>query len=58
MLLLCFLKQQLKKTFSKDFKYLFLERGEEKEKGVTETSIGCLSHTPNWGPGLPPRHVP
>ena len=42
----------------------FLERGEgrEKEKGkkhpcVRETSIGCLLHTPNWGPGPQPRHV-
>ena len=25
---------------------------------MRETSIGCLLHTPNWGPGLQPRHVP
>ena len=43
--------------FKKYFIYLFLERGEGKERG-RESSIGCLSHAPNWGPGLQPRHVP
>ena len=42
--------------------FLFLERGEgregEKHQRVRDKSIGCLSHAPNWGPGLPPRHVP
>ena len=34
--------------------YLFLEG-----KGGKETLMcGRLSHTPNWGPGLQPRHVP
>ena len=46
--------------------YLFiLERGEGRERG-RDTSmceryivqIGCLSHAPNWGPGLQPRHIP
>ena len=47
----------------RDFIYLLLERGEERKKG-RETSlckrymIGCLSHAPNWGPGLQPKHVP
>ena len=36
----------------KDFIYLFLERGKE-----TSPVWGCLSHTPNWGPGPKPRHV-
>ena len=40
------------------FIYL-LERGEGKGERGRETSMcGCLSHTPNWGPGLQPRHVP
>ena len=43
--------------------YLFLERWEGKRKGekhqcARETWIGCLSHTPNWGPGQQPRDVP
>ena len=45
---------------------LLLERGEgreedgeeEKQQCARETSIGCLLHTPNWGPGLQPRYVP
>ena len=38
--------------------YLFLERGEGKERG-RETSIGgCFPHAPYWGPGPQPRHVP
>ena len=41
--------------------YLFIYkergRGEEKNWCVRDTSIGCLSHTPNWGPCLQPRHV-
>ena len=43
--------------------YLFLERGERREKGgekhrcVRETLIGCFSHAPNRGPGLPPGQV-
>ena len=51
-------------SFFKDFIYFFLERGEgmekegEKHQCVGDTSISCLSHTPNWGPGLQPRHVP
>ena len=46
-----------------DFIYLFLEKGREgeregeKQRCVRETSIGCLWHTPDWGPGLQPRPV-
>ena len=50
------------------FLSLFLERKGGRKRGketlmcfsvsVRETSIGCLLHTPNWGPGLQPRHVP
>ena len=38
--------------------YLFFYR-ERKGRGKTgrETSIGCLSHTPNQGPGPQPQHV-
>ena len=48
----------------KNFINLFLERGEGKEKEREKhqcprnTSIGCLSHGPNWGPGPQLRHVP
>ena len=40
------------------FVYLFIsrERGKEGERG-TETSISCLSHILNWGPGPQPSHV-
>ena len=36
--------------------YLFLERGEGRKR-QRETSMGCLSHAPKWGPSLQPRHV-
>ena len=53
----------------KDFIYSHVERGEGKEERERErerekhrhargTLIGCLSHTPNWGPGPQPRHFP
>ena len=42
--------------FFKDVVYLFLERGEGREKG---TSVcGCLSCAPFWGPDPQPRPVP
>ena len=34
------------KFFLKDFIYLFLERGEGKEKERETSMCGCLSHTP------------
>ena len=34
------------------------EREGEKHQHVRYTSIGCLSHTPNWGPDPQPRHGP
>ena len=34
------------------------EREGEKHWCERETLISCLLHTPNWGPGLQPRHVP
>ena len=42
----------------KDFVYLFLERGEGREKGRETSMCGCLSCAPTWGPGPQPRHVP
>ena len=51
----------LKKTL---FIFIFRERGregereEEKHGCVTDTLIGSLWHTPSWGPGPQPRHVP
>ena len=44
----------------KDCIYLFLERGEEREKG-RERNISVwlpLVRHPHWGPGPQPRHVP
>ena len=44
--------------FFLDFIYLFLESREGREKERKETwRCGCLTHTPNWGPGPHPRHV-
>ena len=42
------------------FIYLFLERGEEKERGREISVCGCLSHAPYWRRGLAckTRHVP
>ena len=50
--------------FIGDFVYLFLESREGRKKkrerniSVQDKLIGCLSHAPNRGPGLQPRHVP
>ena len=40
--------------FKKDFIYLFLERGERREKEREKNINMC----PSWGPGWQPRHVP
>ena len=37
--------------------YLFLERGEGREKERKTSMCGCISWTPYWGPGPQPRHV-
>ena len=42
----------------KDLFIYFQREGKGGRKGGRETSIGYLSHTPNQGPGLQPRHVP
>ena len=52
--------------FFKDFIYLFLDRGEGREKkgekaretSMCERYIYHLSHAPNWGASLQPRHAP
>ena len=41
--------------FLKYFIYLFLERGEGREK---HQSVVASHSPPHWGPGLQPRHVP
>ena len=42
-----------------DFIYLFLERGEGKEReGETYQCVVASHMTPYWGPGPQPRHVP
>ena len=41
--------------------FFFLERGKGRKTSMSErniTSISCLSHAPNQGPGPQPRHVP
>ena len=44
--------------------FTFREKGRkgesegEKHQCARDTSTGCLSHAPKWGPGLQPRHVP
>ena len=43
------------KNYFKDFIYLFLERGEEREKSIM---CGCLLCTFNWGAGPQPKHAP
>ena len=47
-------------SFHKDFIYLFLERGEgrEKERETNINMCGRLSHAPYWGPGPQPRPMP
>ena len=35
----------------KDFIYLFLDRGERKERGRETSMCGCPSRVPYWGPG-------
>ena len=45
--------------FKKDFIYLFLDRGEGREKEMErkKSMRGCLLCAPHWGPGPQPRHV-
>ena len=44
--------------FITDFIYLFLGRGEGRERGRETSMCACLLCAPYWGSGLPPRHVP
>ena len=50
--------------FKRFYLFTFWEKGREGEREgerhryVRETSVGCLLHTHNWGPGLQLRHVP
>ena len=50
--------------FFKGFIYSFLERRREGEREgeqhlcARDTSINCLLHAPNWGPGSQPRYMP
>ena len=50
--------------FLRFYLFIFREKGTEgeregrKHRCARETSVGCLSHAPNWGPGPQPRHVP
>ena len=46
-------------NFLKDFIYLFVERGERREKERERNITVWLPLVrPLWGPGLKPRHVP
>ena len=38
--------------------YLFLERGDRREKEKEISVYYCLLRAPHWGPGPQPRHVP
>ena len=62
LLLVMCLSQQLFSLFSKIRFYVFIfrEGGREGEKRpcARDTLFGCLSHTPNRGPGSQRRHVP
>ena len=44
--------------FLTDIIYLFLERGEGRERGRDISMCGFLSCATYWGPCLQPRHVP
>ena len=44
--------------FLEDFIYLFLERGRDGEREEEKYQCMVSSHTPYWGPGPQPRHVP
>ena len=37
--------------------FIFRERRREEERGRDTSMCGCLSYTPNWGPGPQPMHV-
>ena len=45
-------------SFFKDFIYLFLEKGDEREKEWGTSMCGWPSCNLHWGTGLKPRHVP
>ena len=56
-----YLKCFSRKSFYFLKKILFISfQGKEKggRKRSRETSVGCLSHPPNWGPVPQPSHVP
>ena len=59
---ICFSKMWLNSLvllFLKDFIYLFLKRGEGREKKREKHQCVVASHVPQpWGPGPQPRHVP
>ena len=38
--------------------FIFRQRVREEERGRETLLCGCLSHSPYWGPGPKPRHVP
>ena len=44
--------------FFKDFLYLFLERGERREKEVEKHGLVDPHTQPDQGPNPQPRHVP
>ena len=58
------IKAGRRKYFFKRFYLLIFRKGkgkeEERERNINmrETSISCLLHIPNWGPGPQPRHEP
>ena len=55
---ICWLGQLIDRMlfFKKDFIYLFLEKGEGKEREKHQCVVA--SRAPYWGPSPQPRHVP
>ena len=51
------LRSMFLSSFIQDFIYLFLVRGEGKQRGRETSMCGCLPRAPNWGPGPQPRHA-
>ena len=45
-------------SFLKIYLFIFRESEREGERRRESSMCGCLSHTPNWGPGEQPRYVP
>ena len=43
--------------FLRFYLFIFSEGKGGRKRGIETSMCGCLSSTPNWGPGQQPRHV-